>query len=71
METLISSHNTLAQEMASIGDGLILPGDPDWVDPPSGKDDWEMVKQGLLTELVLPVLFGLRFGTTHHPMQDT
>lgn len=43
-ETLISSHNTLAQEMASIGDGLILPGDPDWVDPPSGKDDWEMVK---------------------------
>ena len=43
-ETLISSHNILAQEMASIGDGLVLPGDSDWIDPPSGKDDWEMVK---------------------------
>ena len=30
--------------MASIGNGLVLPGDPDWNDPPAGKDDWEMVQ---------------------------
>jgi len=41
---LIHSHQSLATEMASIGNGLILPGDPDWNDPPTGKDDWEMVR---------------------------
>ncbi len=43
-DTLIHAHQTLATEMASIGNGLVLPGDPDWNDPPSGKDDWEMVQ---------------------------
>ncbi len=43
-ESLIQSHQALAMEMASIGDGLILPGDPDWQEPPAGKDDWEMVQ---------------------------
>ena len=43
-ESLIQSHRALAMEMASIGDGLILPGDPDWQEPPAGKDDWEMVQ---------------------------
>ena len=43
-ESLIQSHQALAMEMASIGDGLILPGDPDWQEPSAGKDDWEMVQ---------------------------
>ncbi len=43
-DALIHSHQSLATEMASIGNGLILPGDPDWNDPPTGKDDWEMVR---------------------------
>ena len=37
-------HLQLAQGMASIGEGLILPGDDDWNDPPYGKEDWEMVR---------------------------
>ena len=43
-DSLIQAHQSLAMEMASIGDGLLLPGDPDWVEPPTGKDDWEMVR---------------------------
>ena len=43
-DELIHSHQSLATEMAAIGNGLILPGDPDWNDPPTGKDDWEMVR---------------------------
>lgn len=43
-ESLIQAHRALAMEMASIGNGLILPGDPDWQEPPAGKDDWEMVQ---------------------------
>jgi hypothetical protein len=43
-ETLIQAHQSLAIEMASIGNGLILPGDPDWREPPTGKEDWEMVQ---------------------------
>ena len=43
-ESLIQAHQALAMEMASIGNGLILPGDPDWQEPPAGKDDWEMVQ---------------------------
>jgi len=43
-ESLIHAHQALAMEMASIGNGLILPGDPDWQEPPAGKDDWEMVQ---------------------------
>ena len=43
-ETLIHKHAILAKELATIGDGLILPGDPDWADPAPGNDDWTMVK---------------------------
>ena len=43
-DSLIHAHQALAMEMASIGNGLILPGDPDWQEPPAGKDDWEMVQ---------------------------
>ena len=43
-DSLIHSHRSIATEMASIGSGLVLPGDPDWIEPPIGKDDWEMVR---------------------------
>ena len=43
-DSLIRSHRSIATEMASIGSGLVLPGDPDWIEPPIGKDDWEMVR---------------------------
>ncbi len=43
-DSLIDSHRSIATEMASIGSGLVLPGDPDWNEPPIGKDDWEMVR---------------------------
>ena len=43
-DSLIHSHRSIATEMASIGSGLVLPGDPDWNEPPIGKDDWEMVR---------------------------
>ena len=42
-QDLIGMHHQLAKEMASIGEGLILPGDPDWKEPPYGKEDWEVV----------------------------
>ena len=35
-ETLIQAHQSLAMEMASIGNGLVLPGGP-INDPPAGK----------------------------------
>lgn len=42
-QDLIGMHHQLAKQMASIGEGLMLPGDPDWEDPPYGKEDWEVV----------------------------
>jgi len=35
----------LAHLMAEIGLTFVLPGDADWVDPPAGKDDWEVVRR--------------------------
>ena len=43
-ESLLQTHGSLATEMATIGDGLILPGDPDWINPKSGEEDWQVVK---------------------------
>ncbi|MED6297619.1 MAG: hypothetical protein VX828_04915, partial [Candidatus Thermoplasmatota archaeon] len=43
-DTLLQTHAGLAGELATIGSGLILPGDPDWVEPQSGMEDWEMVR---------------------------
>ena len=43
-DDLLSTHAMLAKELAIIGEGLVLPGDPDWVDPKPGVDDWEVVK---------------------------
>jgi hypothetical protein len=41
---LLKTHASLAQKLATIGEGLILPGDPDWVDPEPGVDDWQVVQ---------------------------
>ena len=38
------THSALAEEMAKIGDGLVLPGDSDWVNPTPGVEDWHVVK---------------------------
>ncbi|MED6297444.1 MAG: hypothetical protein VX828_04010, partial [Candidatus Thermoplasmatota archaeon] len=43
-DTLLQTHAGLAGELATIGSGLVLPGDPDWVEPQSGMEDWEMVR---------------------------
>ena len=42
-DQLLETHSSLAQELATIGSGLVLPGDPDWVDPKPGVDDWQVV----------------------------
>ena len=43
-DALLETHSSLAQELATIGAGLILPGDPDWVNPEPGVDDWHVVQ---------------------------
>jgi len=43
-EELLQTHASLAKELATIGDGLVLPGDPDWIDPEPGVDDWQVVR---------------------------
>ncbi len=43
-DNLLNTHTVLARELATIGDGLILPGDPDWLEPEPGVEDWEVVK---------------------------
>jgi hypothetical protein len=35
----------LANELVSLGAGLVLPGDEDWQDPPSGQDDVSAVRR--------------------------
>jgi len=34
----------LAETLDGIGNNLVLPGDPDWKDPPTGEDDHTMVR---------------------------
>ena len=43
-QELSESQIELAKILDSIGKSLILPGDSDWVDPPSGEDDHVMVR---------------------------
>jgi len=42
-ENLLKTHADLAKELATIGDGLVLPGDPDWIEPKPGIEDWQVV----------------------------
>ena len=34
---------SIAQTLVTLGDGLVLPGDPEWKTPPTGTDDSEIV----------------------------
>ncbi len=43
-ENLKENHNQLASMITNFGDSLILPGDNDWIDPETGKEDWEVVR---------------------------
>ena len=38
-EQLVARQRRLAGRLVGVGEGLVLPGDPDWVDPPAGQDD--------------------------------
>ncbi len=44
-DELVQRQRFLAGRLVGLGGDLILPGDPDWVDPPAGKDDVESVKK--------------------------
>ena len=38
-DELVARQRRLAGRLVGVGEGLVLPGDPDWVDPPAGQDD--------------------------------
>ena len=38
-DELVLRQRRLAGKLVGIGEGLILPGDEEWVDPPAGQDD--------------------------------
>ena len=42
---LVREQRRLANELVELGAGLVLPGDEDWLDPPSGKDDVSAVQR--------------------------
>ena len=43
-EHLSATQGRLAERLVALGAGLVLPGDPDWEDPPPGKDDAAVVR---------------------------
>ena len=43
-DQLVQTQRHLAQRLVGLGTNLVLPGDEDWVDPPSGQDDASMVR---------------------------
>lgn len=45
--SLVERQRDLAARLVSSGSGLVLPGDEDWVDPPTGMDDSSVVKMRL------------------------
>ena len=44
-DALVREQRRLANELVELGAGLVLPGDEDWLDPPSGQDDVSAVKR--------------------------
>jgi 1-acyl-sn-glycerol-3-phosphate acyltransferase len=44
-ETLVTTQQALAGRLVNLGAALVLPGDPDWVDPPAGNDDVTVVRR--------------------------
>ena len=50
-DELVRNQRQLAGRLVGLGEGLILPGDEDWVNPPVGKDDVVSVKMRNTTAL--------------------
>ena len=48
---LSATQGRLAERLVALGAGLVLPGDPDWEDPPLGKDDAAVVRQRSTAEV--------------------
>lgn len=46
-DELVLRQRNLARRLVGVGEGLILPGDEDWIDPPAGEDDVMSVRQRL------------------------
>ena len=44
-DRLVTTQRGLAEALVALGAGLVLPGDPDWEDPPSGRDDADVVQR--------------------------
>jgi hypothetical protein len=44
-EGLSKVQRELALDLVGVGDGLILPGDEEWIDPEPGKDDFTVVRK--------------------------
>jgi|TARA_B110000967_G_C18870985_1_gene555401 1-acyl-sn-glycerol-3-phosphate acyltransferase len=44
-DELVRHQRLLAGRLVGLGEGLVLPGDEDWIDPPAGKDDAGSVKK--------------------------
>ncbi len=44
-DLLVEEQRRLANELVGLGAGLVLPGDEDWEDPPSGHDDVAAVRR--------------------------
>lgn len=44
-DLLVKQQRQLAGRLVGLGEGLVLPGDLDWVDPPTGSDDVVSVKK--------------------------
>jgi hypothetical protein len=42
-DLLQQNQRSIAQQLIQLGDGLVLPGDPDWVEPLTGMDDFTSV----------------------------
>jgi hypothetical protein len=42
-DLLQQNQRSIAQQLTQLGDGLVLPGDPDWVEPLTGMDDYTSV----------------------------
>ncbi len=42
-DSLQQNQQSIAQQLTQLGDGLVLPGDPDWVEPQTGTDDFSAV----------------------------
>ena len=44
-DELVNTQRELAGALVALGSGLVLPGDPEWQDPPSGRDDADVVQR--------------------------